>query len=149
MAAAVTISTTSGVFVATSIVAPAAPGVSVAASIAAVVTPGITVAVVVVGTTVVAAVVIAPTVSTTAAIVAVSATAVVATAVPRADADKDAADKVVRTVKTIRCAFVRVVVVVSIRANGSCADVAVPPANTNVKGNLRLCVTCGEHENAD
>src|SRR5712664_3927955 len=127
-----------------------------AATIVAVVAPGIAVAiaviaitVVAVATTVVAAVVIAPIISTTAAIIAVSATAVVAAAVPRSGAAKDAADKEVRAVKTIRCAIIGVVVVVSIRANGSCADVAVARADSNVKGDLGLCVTCIEHENAE
>src|SRR5712664_601996 len=147
--AAVTISTAPGVAVGTSIVA-------VAASIIAVVAPGIAVAVAVIAvavvamaTTVVAAVVIAPIVSTTAAIVAVSATAVIAAAVPRAGADEDAADKVVRTVEAIWGAVVRVVVIVSVRANRSYADVAVTRADSNVKGNLSLCVACSEHENAE
>jgi len=138
-----------GVSVAAVEVAVAAPGVPVAASIIAVVAPGIAVAVGAVATTVVAAVVIAPIVSTTAAIVAVSATAVVAAVVPRAGADEDAADKVVRTVKAIRGAVVGVVVVVSVRANRSYADVAVARADSNVKGNLSLCVACTEHEKAE
>src|SRR6266403_2137885 len=117
------VSATSGVVVATPIVAAAA--------------------------TIVAAVVKTPIVSTTAAIVAVPATAVVAAAVPRAGADKDAADKVVRAVKAIRGAVVRVVVVVSVRANGSYTDVAVARVDSNVEGNLCLCVTCSEHENAE
>jgi hypothetical protein len=137
------ISATSGVVVAATILAIAAVVIAVAA-------PGeaVAVAVVAVATTVVATVVITPIIPTTAAIVAVSATAVVAAAVPGAGANKDASDKVVRAVKAIRGAFVGVVVVVSIRANGSCADVPVSRTDSNVKGNLRLCVTCSEHENA-
>src|SRR5712664_3985667 len=138
------------------VVSVATPGVSISASIIAVVAPGIAasvaviaVAVVAMATTVVAAVVIAPIVSTTAAIVAVSATAVIAAAVPRAGADEDAADKVVRTVEAIWGAVVRVVVIVSVRANRSYADVAVTRADSNVKGNLSLCVACSEHENAE
>src|SRR5713101_505460 len=124
-------------------VSVAASGVPIAASIIAVVAPGIAVA-----TTVVAAVVIAPIIPATAAIVTVCATAIVA-AVPRAGTDKDIADKVVRTVEAIWSAFVGVVVVVSVRANGSCADVVVARADSNFNGNLSLCITCAEHENAE
>src|SRR6266403_2019131 len=115
------VSATPGVAVAAVVIAVAASGVPIAASIIAVVTPGI----------------------------AVSATAVVAAAVPRAGADEDATDKVVRTVKAIWGAVVRVVVVVSVRANRSYADVAVARADSNVKGNLSLCVACTEHEKAE
>jgi hypothetical protein len=127
----------------------AAPIVAVAASIIAVPAPGeaVAVAVVPVATTVVAAVVISSIES--AAIIAVSATAVVAAAVPRAGADKDTANKEVRTVKAIGGTFVRVIVIVSIRANRSCADVPVARADSNVKGNLGLCVACSEHENPE
>jgi hypothetical protein len=79
----------------------------------------------------VAAVVVATPVST-AAIVAV---------VPRAGADKDAADEVIGTVKAIRCASVGVVAIVSIRANRSRAD-------SDANGNLSMGVACGKHENA-
>jgi hypothetical protein len=85
---------------------------------------------------VVAAVVIA----TPASVVAVSATAIVAV-VPRAGADKDATDEVVRTVKAIRYASVGVVAIVSIRANRSRAD-------SDANGNLSTGVACGKHENA-
>src|SRR6266513_5392504 len=90
----------------------------------------------------------APRVATPASVVAVTATAIVA-AVPRTGANKDTADKVVRTVEAIRCAFVGVVVIVAVRANGSCADVAVARADCNANGNLSLGVTCGKHENAE
>jgi len=113
-----------GVPLAATIMAVAATGVAVAATV-----------VVVVATTIEAVVVIAPSVATPASIVAVSATAIVA-AVPRAGANKDTADKVVRTVKAIGRAFVGVVVVVTVRANGSCADVAVARSDSNANGKL-------------
>src|SRR6266850_3051497 len=144
------------VAVATVVVAVAASGVPIAATKIAVVAPGeaiavtvVAVAVVAVATAIVAVVVIAPVESATAAIVTVSATAIVAAAVPRASTDKDTAHEEVRTVKTIRGTIVGIVVVVSVRANGSCADVPVARADPNVKGNLSLCVTCSEHENAE
>src|SRR6267154_1155796 len=99
-----------------------------------------------VATTTEAVVAIAPSVATPASIVAVSATAIVA-AVPRAGANKDTADKVIRTVEAIRCASVGVVVVVTVRANGSCADVAVARSDSDADGNLSLGVTCRKHEN--
>src|SRR5713226_6133281 len=152
------VSATSGVVVAPPVVsasatriAVAAVEVAVVASIIAVVALGIAVAVAVIAaaTTVVAAVVITPIIPTTATIVAVSAATVVAAAVPWAGADKDMADKVVRTVEAIWSAFVRVVVIVSVRANGSCADVAVTRADSNANGNLSLGVTFSKHENAE
>src|SRR6266550_790410 len=125
-------------------IAIATPGVTVVVAGIPVAAPIVAVAATT-GVAVVAVVVIAPGVATPASVVAVSATAIIA-AVPRASANKDTADKVVRTVEAIRCAFVGVVVIVSVRANGSRADVAWSDSNAN--GNLSLGVTCGKHENA-
>jgi uncharacterized membrane protein len=115
------------------IVSLAAAGIAVAAVVIAVTTP------------VVPVVVIAPRVSTPASVVAVSTTAVIAV-VPGASTDKDTADERLWTVEAIRCAFVRVVAVVSVRTNGCYADVA--RSNSNVNGDLSLRVTCGKHEDA-
>jgi hypothetical protein len=105
--------------------------------------------VVAVATAIVAVVVIviAPSVATPASVVAVFAAAIIA-AVPRAGANKDTADKVVRTVEAMRCAFVGVVIVVTVGANGSCADVTDARSDSNANGNLSLGVTGGKHENA-
>src|SRR5438876_4577416 len=130
-----------GVRIAAPIVAAVATGVAVAATVVAICTTVVAVATAII----VAVAVIAPRVATRASVVAVTATAIVA-AVPRTGANKDTADKVVRTVEAIRCAFVGVVVIVSVRANGSRADVAWSDSNAN--GNLSLGVTCGKHENA-
>src|ERR1700674_121109 len=153
-AAGVTVATT-GVTVATTGVSVALAGVPIASPIAAVATPGVAVATVVVTVsatevaiaTAVVAVPIAAIESTPASVEAVSTTAIVAV-VPRASADKDAADKVVRTVKAIRRAFVGIGIIVDIRANGSYADIAVARAYSNANGNLSLGVACGKHENA-
>src|SRR5882757_1809466 len=139
-----------GIAIATPGVTVVVAGIPVAAPIVAVAaTTGeaVVATVVAVRTTMVAVVVIAPGVATPASVVAVSATAIIA-AVPRAGANKDTADKVVRTVEAIRCAFVGVVVIVSVRANGSCANVAVARSDSYAKGNLSFGVTCGKHENA-
>src|SRR6266481_7205218 len=125
-----------GIAIATPGVTVVVAGIPVAAPIVAVAaTTGeaVVATVVAVRTTIVAVVVIAPGVATPASVVTVSATAIIA-AVPRAGANKDTADKVVRTIEAIRCAFVGVVVMVSVRANGSRADVAWSDSNAN--GNL-------------
>lgn len=131
--------------VATARVAIAAPVVSVVSSVVAIVTP-----VGAIATTVKA--VVGITSAVIASVVAVSAVAIVA-AVPRAGADKDPADKIVGTVEAIRGAFVGVVVVVSVRTNGSYADVAVfrtvTWADSDANRNLSMRVTCSEHENTE
>jgi hypothetical protein len=128
-------------------VAIAASGVAIAVAIEAVATAGV--AVVVKAPTVAAFIVtivcVAPIIATSAAGEAVSTTAIVAV-VPRAGADKDAADKVVGTVESVRRALVGVVAVVSVGANGGYSDVAVAPADSNPNGNLSLGVTCRKHE---
>src|SRR6266481_4540736 len=58
---------------------------------------------------------------------------------PRAGADKDSADEPVRTVVAIRCAGIRGIPVVAIRA---CWGVTVAAANSNGKPNLRLRRNC-------
>jgi len=137
----------SRVVVATPVAAVAAVGV--AAPIVAVAASGIavTVAVIAVGVFEVAAVVIASIESANATIVAVS-TASVVVVVPRAGADEDAADKVVRAVEAIRRTFVGVIIIVSVGANGSYADVAVARADTNANGNLSMGIACGKQEDA-
>jgi hypothetical protein len=139
--------TSAGVAVAAVKVAIAASGVAIAVAIEAVATAGVAVVVKAptVAATIVTIVGVASIIATSAAGEAVSATAIVAV-VPRAGADKDAADKVVGTVESVRRALVGVVAVVSVGANGSYADVAVARADSNSNGNLSLGVTCRKHE---
>jgi hypothetical protein len=132
------------VAIATSI-AVAAPVVSAVSPVVAIAAP-----VVAVATAFKALARIAPVI--TASAVPVSPTAIVAV-VPRASADKDTADKIVRPVETIWCAFVGVVVVVSVRTNGSYADVAVvrnvAGTDSDAHRNLSPRVAGCKHENAE
>jgi hypothetical protein len=141
---------------AATIVAVAASGVTIAVAIEAVATAGVAVVVKaptvatpiesIVGEAAIVATIETAIVATSAAGEAVSATAIV-TVVPRAGADKDAADKVVGSVESIRRAFVRVIVVVTVGANGGYADVA--RAHSNANRNLSLRVTCRKHEKGE
>ena len=161
ISAAMAVAAHAGVAVTTAGVTVAAIGVSVSATKVAVAASGVAIAIEAVATAGVAIVVKASTVAssietivgeaaivasietTSAAGEAVSTTAIVAV-VPRAGADKDTADKVVGAVESIRRASVRVIVVVTVGANGSYADVA--RAHSNADRNLSLGVTCRKHE---
>jgi len=150
ISAAMTVAAHAGVTV-------AAIGVSVAATNVAVASPGVAIAIEAVATAGVAVAVKAPTVATpieaivgeaaievpSAAGEAVSTAAIVAV-VPRAGTDKGTADKVVGSVEAIRRASVGVIVIVTVGANGSYADVA--RAHSNPNRNLSLGVTCRKHE---
>src|SRR5712664_2658645 len=107
-------------------------------------TTGVTVAAarVPVAAPVVAAVVIA----TPTSVIAISTAAVVAV-VPRAGADKDAADKVVRTVVAVRRTRIWVIAVVAVGANRSGSYIS--GTNSNANGDLSVGVTCRKHQNAE
>jgi hypothetical protein len=107
-------------------------------------TTGVTVAAarVPVAAPVVAAVVIA----TPTSVIAISTAAVVAV-VPRAGADKDAADKVVRTVVAVRRTRIWVIAVVAVSANRSGSYIS--GTNSNANGDLSVGVTCRKHQNAE
>jgi len=107
-------------------------------------TTGVTVAAarVPVAAPVVAAVVIA----TPTSVIAISTAAVVAV-VPRAGADKDAADKVVRTVVAVRRTRIWVIAVVAVGANRSGSYIG--GTNSNANGDLSVGVTCRKHQNAE
>src|SRR5712664_1235840 len=103
-------------------------------------TTGVTVAAagVPVAVPVVAAVVIA----TPTSVIAISTAAVVAV-VPRAGADKDAADKVVWTVVAIRRTRIWVIPIVTVGANRSGSYIS--GTNSNASGDLSVGVTCRKH----
>jgi hypothetical protein len=148
IAAVVVAVAAAGISIAAVVVTIAAAGIPVAAVVIAVVSAGVAVAVAVavvaVATPIEAIIAIAP--GESAAGIAVATSAIVAV-IPRAGADEDATHKVVRTVEAIRCAFVRIIVIVTVGANGSHADVA--RANSNAHRNLSLGVTSRKHENAE
>ena len=87
-----------------------------------------------------APVVAATSVETTAVITAASVegATIVATVEPRAGADEDAADEVVRTVVAVGRACVRIVAVVTVSAGGRWPDRAVHRTYSDAHGKLRV-----------
>ena len=73
----------------------------------------------------------------------VEAVAIVAAVEPRASADEDAADEVVRPVIAIRGAGVRIIAVVTVGANRRWADGAVDGTYSNGHANLRVSAARG------
>jgi hypothetical protein len=78
----------------------------------------------------------------------VEATAIVAAVVPRAGADEDAADEVIRPIVAVGGASVRIVTVVTVGTNRSGADGAVNGAYPDAYANLRLGSTSGKKQNS-
>jgi hypothetical protein len=96
------------------------------------------------------AVVAATSIVTSAVIAAttVVAAAIVATVEPRAGADEDAADEVVRAVVAVRSAGVRIVAVVTVGAGRRRANGAIDRTHSDAKGNLGVGAACGKKQNS-
>ena len=78
----------------------------------------------------------------------VEAATIVAAVEPRAGADEDAADEVVRSVVAVRCAGVRIVAVVTVGAGRRRADGAVNWAYPDADANLRVGAARGKKQNS-
>jgi len=78
----------------------------------------------------------------------VESAAIVAAVEPRAGADEDAADEVIRAVEAVGCAGVRIVAVVTISAGGSWPDRAVHGTYSNAHGKLCVSASRGKKENS-
>ena len=79
---------------------------------------------------------------------AVEAAAIVAAVEPRAGADEDAADEVVRPVVAVGSAGVRIVAVVTVGAGRRRADGTVNGAYPNTDANLRVGAARGKKQNS-
>jgi len=78
----------------------------------------------------------------------VESAAIVAAVEPRAGADEDAADEVIRAVEAVGCAGVRIVAVVTISAGGCWPDRAVHGTYSNAHGKLCLSVSRSKKQNS-
>ena len=92
----------------------------------------------------------ASVVSTVAVVTAatVESAAIVAAVEPRAGADEDAADEVIRAVEAVGCAGVGIVAVVTISAGGCWPDRAVHGTYSNAHGKLCLSVSRSKKQNS-
>jgi len=79
---------------------------------------------------------------------AVEAATIVAAVEPRAGADEDASNEVVRAVVAVRSAGVRIVAVVTVSAGRSRADGAVNRAYADADANLRVGVARSKKQNS-